>query len=225
MNTRTSRRAFTLIELLTVIAIIAILAAILFPAFAKAREKAQQTSCTSNLKQLSLGILMYTQDYDQLLPGAWGGPGGVNQLGGWTFCSSFATGASGAFDPSQGSIFPYIKNAQIYVCPDDDVEQGQSYAVNSLLLNPTGLTSAFHSGMRLTRIHAPSSTVLLVEEASTPVGSTNDGWFYLDPSTVDTLAQWHNNGGVQAFCDGHVKWSGANITQVLAGASSLNFTP
>jgi prepilin-type N-terminal cleavage/methylation domain-containing protein len=62
------RRGFTLIELLVVIAIIAILAAILFPVFARAREKARQTSCLSNVKQLSLGMLMYTQDYDERLP-------------------------------------------------------------------------------------------------------------------------------------------------------------
>ncbi len=61
------QRAFTLIELLVVIAIIAILAAILFPVFAKAREKARQASCQSNLKQLALGMLMYSQDYDEIL--------------------------------------------------------------------------------------------------------------------------------------------------------------
>lgn len=63
-------KGFTLIELLVVIAIIAILAAILFPVFARAREKARQTSCLSNLKQLALGVLMYTQDYDEILPTA-----------------------------------------------------------------------------------------------------------------------------------------------------------
>lgn len=62
------RKGFTLIELLVVIAIIAILAAILFPVFAKAREKARQTSCLSNCKQLGLGLYMYTQDYDEMLP-------------------------------------------------------------------------------------------------------------------------------------------------------------
>jgi len=63
------RKGFTLIELLVVIAIIAILAAILFPVFARAREKARQTSCLSNMKQIGLAFMMYTQDYDETLPG------------------------------------------------------------------------------------------------------------------------------------------------------------
>src|SRR6188474_3609096 len=74
-------RAFTLIELLVVIAIIAILAAILFPVFAQAREKARQASCTSNLKQQGLGILMYAQDYDEMLP--WSGNNLVTPTSFW----------------------------------------------------------------------------------------------------------------------------------------------
>ncbi|HAZ64135.1 MAG TPA: hypothetical protein DCZ72_11075, partial [Armatimonadetes bacterium] len=65
---RGSRRGFTLIELLVVIAIIAILAAILFPVFAKAREKARAASCQSNLKQLGLSVMQYTQDWDEMYP-------------------------------------------------------------------------------------------------------------------------------------------------------------
>src|ERR1035438_5583616 len=68
MMRKTTRRAFTLIELLTVIAIIAILAAILFPVFAKAREKAEQTQCVSNVKQMALAFNMYSTDYDSRLP-------------------------------------------------------------------------------------------------------------------------------------------------------------
>ncbi len=73
------RKGFTLIELLVVIAIIAILAAILFPVFARAREKARQTSCLSNLKQLSLGVLMYAQDYDERLPMLYFNTGGPTE--------------------------------------------------------------------------------------------------------------------------------------------------
>jgi prepilin-type N-terminal cleavage/methylation domain-containing protein len=68
------KNAFTLIELLVVIAIIAILAAILFPVFAQARERARAITCTSNLKQIGLGIDMYVQDYDETFPCGWGGP-------------------------------------------------------------------------------------------------------------------------------------------------------
>jgi len=92
------RRAFTLIELLVVIAIIAILAAILFPVFAQAREKARQTACLSNVKQISLGVQMYSQDYDELLPV----PGYNAQCRGrWQF-----------------QVFPYVKNEQIFTCPN-----------------------------------------------------------------------------------------------------------
>jgi prepilin-type N-terminal cleavage/methylation domain-containing protein/prepilin-type processing-associated H-X9-DG protein len=88
------RKGFTLIELLVVIAIIAILAAILFPVFAKAREKARQSSCASNLKQIGLGFMQYAQDYDEKLFGA------RLPREGWT-----------------GAISPYIKNTQIFGCP------------------------------------------------------------------------------------------------------------
>jgi len=98
-------KAFTLIELLVVIAIIAILAAILFPVFATAREKARQTSCASNLKQLGLGALQYCQDYDENLP--YGNNDHVTAPGmsreqGWA-----------------GSIYPYVKSTGVFACPDD----------------------------------------------------------------------------------------------------------
>jgi prepilin-type N-terminal cleavage/methylation domain-containing protein/prepilin-type processing-associated H-X9-DG protein len=93
-----SRHAFTLIELLVVIAIIAILAAILFPVFAQAREKARQTSCLSNLKQIGIALTMYQSDYDSMYP--------PSQLG---------TGTNIVSWPSM--IQPYIKNEQVFVCP------------------------------------------------------------------------------------------------------------
>ena len=103
LNRRNRLAAFTLIELLVVIAIIAILAAILFPVFAQAREKARQTSCLSNTKQIGLGLMMYAQDYDETYP--------MNLFMG--------------FEPgpcvhlSQVAIMPYIKNMGIYACPSD----------------------------------------------------------------------------------------------------------
>ncbi len=159
-RSRFSRRsAFTLIELLVVIAIIAILAAILFPVFAKAREKARQTSCLSNEKQIGLAILQYVQDYDELYPT---GPSSNTNTtpNGWA-------GQTGA----------YTKSAGIYKCPDDptvpvaaDALNGFSpisYAYNMNLGMPLATPAADGSvkpqAQSLATCNAPASTVLMFE--------------------------------------------------------------
>src|SRR4051812_37446660 len=96
---RNAKSGFTLIELLVVIAIIAILAAILFPVFAKVREKARQTTCSSNMKQLGLALTQYVQDNDETFP--WGQHGRTDGRG-WA-----------------GAIYPYVKSVGMYKCPDD----------------------------------------------------------------------------------------------------------
>lgn len=107
----TARRGFTLIELLVVIAIIAILASILFPAFAKAREKARQSSCQSNLKQFMMGILMYAQDNDEKMPLA---ISGKDQIGPKI---AAANGVQPFSVPAE--IMTYIKSVEAFHCPDD----------------------------------------------------------------------------------------------------------
>src|SRR5687767_3253830 len=103
---RVAKQGFTLIELLVVIAIIAILAAILFPAFARARENARRASCQSNLKQIGLGVMQYTQDYDERLPFVETYPcAGCTT----TFVQNYVIWAE--------VTLPYIKSSQVFICP------------------------------------------------------------------------------------------------------------
>ena len=128
------KKAFTLIELLIVIAIISILAAILFPVFAAAREKARQTTCASNLKQCGLGVMQYAQDYDELFP--CGGHYGWGATERACIQSTYASGpefyvwniTGGTANKSvwlpegdsmwMGLIYPYTKSLGVYYCPD-----------------------------------------------------------------------------------------------------------
>ena len=133
---RPSRRGFTLIELLVVISIIAILAAILFPVFAQAREKARQAACMSNMKQIGMACLQYTQDYDETLipPMTWtGNAGGLNHYTDWSnYVYPVGNGASGetincvtedCFATDEGPlletalVMPYLKNKAVFRCP------------------------------------------------------------------------------------------------------------
>ena len=109
MNSSLRRRAkagFTLIELLVVIAIIAILAAILFPVFAQAREKARQAACMSNQKQIGTALLMYTQDYDEMFPLRYGDGNPAD----------FEEGVQRSW---KNMVYPYIKNKQVFACPSN----------------------------------------------------------------------------------------------------------
>ncbi|MES2460663.1 MAG: DUF1559 domain-containing protein [Armatimonadota bacterium] len=108
-----TRRGFTLIELLVVIAIIAILAAILFPVFAQAREKARQSSCLSNEKQIGLGLMQYQQDNDETYPQAYYYKNNTGTTNG---------GSSGGYVHWSVLLNPYVKNEGIYLCPSDQTE-------------------------------------------------------------------------------------------------------
>lgn len=194
--------AFTLIELLIVIAIIAILAAILFPVFARARENARRSSCMSNLKQIGLGFLQYVQDYDERLPGS-GQNGAPPGAGAWMPGSSTSTDAyCTTTEPcltTQSGIFPYIKSAQIFICPSDttNAAKGLSYSMNQVCDGFKSIAAATQT----------SQTILLLDESLT----LNDGNFKSATAagalpSPDTPTSIHLGGFNAAFLDGHVKW-------------------
>jgi prepilin-type N-terminal cleavage/methylation domain-containing protein/prepilin-type processing-associated H-X9-DG protein len=154
--------AFTLIELLVVIAIIAILAAILFPVFASAREKARQTACLSNAKQMGMGLTMYTQDYDETFPQ---GTNGTVYPAGWA-----------------GQIYPYVKNGGAFKCPDDPTEPRTgsynnvlvpvSYAFNTNLGNGGSTSGTAYTQAQFTSI---AKSVFLMEVQGVQADVTNSG--------------------------------------------------
>ena len=207
--------AFTLIELLVVIAIISILAAILFPVFAQARESARKISCLSNQKQLGTAFQMYTQDYDEMLPNVTNGPDATGQTGGWVFYTTFPANLTPrSFDVKQGSLYSYVKSAQVYVCPSDTQGRasGESYAVNSCAFTST--TFSFAVGKSLASFESAADWALLTEEATPTDPGSNTGVFLRTTGTDDGyflyglnyLSNRHQEGSNITFIDGHSKW-------------------
>jgi prepilin-type N-terminal cleavage/methylation domain-containing protein/prepilin-type processing-associated H-X9-DG protein len=224
------RRGFTLIELLVVIAIIAILAAILFPVFARAREKARQTSCLSNLKQMGLGILMYVQDYDERFPisrGRYTNDPNVPR-GYWIH-----------------AIMPYAKNQQMFECPSDSsptsatynsVTVPASYGYN-LCLPGDGYSS--YDAQRAT----PGPPAIWAPLKIGSVTSVTAMWMVSDcyityPYSLTHLRYtvgnnpWrtapygpeHNGGLNFVFVDGHAKWLHGNSWVQRYNAAALKWS-
>ena len=212
------RRGFTLIELLVVIAIIAILAAILFPVFAKAREKARQSSCLSNVKQLCLASLSYAQDYDERLMMRWQGSDTAFRV------------------PSM--VMPYIKSSQIFKCPSWSTPVTQtgigaydlSYTwpggAPAHELATTGSVPCSicgkvcsknyficdgYSAYSLGSIDAPASLILIYELKEGAGGTDHDApaggihGFY-NARAQNPSFNVHNDGCNYGFADGHAKW-------------------
>ena len=222
---------FTLIELLVVIAIIAILAAILFPVFAQAREKARQITCVSNEKQMGLAILQYVQDYDEHYPQA------NNTIGTQWY----------------DNIFPYVKNGNLsgglsygnggmFHCPSfPDTNQGQNYGAsdglfpNNLGLNPTD--SNFQSTWSLTAVDAPADKIMVAEKGLN--GSfwgyeqflTLQNWWASSVMTAGVYDQSKDNSSISIdsthdrdLPSGNTAWEGARTVRYRhSGAASVLF--
>ncbi len=201
MSVTTKRnRGFTLIELLVVIAIISILASILFPVFARARAKGRQAACISNLKQIALAYIMYSQDYDERMP----------------------AGQSLAGDPTSqwyNAIFPYTRNRQIMFCPDR-ADKSPGYAMN---WEASGLSinGFWDPAMKIVagdaRPEAIGACAAPLDVSLWNKVAADGDWYINRPGAVpgsgdnswlgNSFPQRHNDGLVWAFADGHVKWA------------------
>lgn len=203
------RNGFTLIELLVVIAIIAILAAILFPVFAQAREKARQTTCVSNLKQIGTALMMYVQDYDERYP-----------------IFSFANCLPGYDAIWTNEILPYTKNTQIFVCPSiqppysttNGARPGAPWKPGQC---PGGIPTSymmagFMTDVSMAAIPAPADQVYVFDGVggsnlwaatqvcgAVPGSKEANGW-------ICRFLMVHNGGSSVLFADGHAKWYNGN---------------
>jgi prepilin-type N-terminal cleavage/methylation domain-containing protein/prepilin-type processing-associated H-X9-DG protein len=209
---RDKRAGFTLIELLVVIAIIAILAAILFPVFAQARDKARGTTCLSNLKQLGLATIMYANDYEGAYPLAWYGD----------------TPAFG-FDVV---LMPYVKNLQVFDCPSNTTTPrwwaGYKRVAN---IDPPGIPGDYtmngdltartvggqRAGLTESSVQRPADTILMSEIWDTLAAQKRGPEHEIFTATKSDVCQRipfniHQGGSNYNFVDGHAKFMRVEAT-------------
>lgn len=207
----TCRPGFTLIELLVVIAIIAILAAILFPVFARAREKARQTMCLSNAKQLGLAWLMYAQDYDEMACPSYYYSADFRFEYAWDFILDWGTIVNGYPAHEYGFLGPYTKNGQINTCPSfHGTDWGRPYT--GYAYNASYIGGDIFGGLQIAGLGAiskPAETALIAEggfgdppQAQNYLRAPNDPTNLYQAGMVDFR---HNGTANVVYCDGHAK--------------------
>jgi prepilin-type N-terminal cleavage/methylation domain-containing protein/prepilin-type processing-associated H-X9-DG protein len=236
MMQKKSKRGFTLIELLVVIAIICLLAAILFPAFAQARENARRASCQSNLKQIGLAIMQYTQDYDERYAVNWGA--GVSNTDGIIRASDYSSNAGNWIS----ALDPYTKSWQIFHCPSSSIGTGTpgymsgyapvgdsdtNYIGNGIIFSSLLPPNALGYTISLPQVLQPGSVVTVSERmlrtrnayvAPCILNDTSKStlspfkmvFLAWNPDDVGREEYWfhdaHFEGSNLLFADGHVKW-------------------
>jgi prepilin-type N-terminal cleavage/methylation domain-containing protein/prepilin-type processing-associated H-X9-DG protein len=214
----TRRRGFTLIELLVVIAIIAILAAILFPVFAKAREKARQAACLSNCRQLGTAFMTYAQDWDEAVA--------ANYIDDSTDGSA---AKRSYYCMWTGLLAPYTKNLQIFIDPGNggyisyngyayyraaggSITCPIDYGVNiNVCPNVDKDADWLGAGIYLASVKYPAETLVMADSdwtrGATDYGSSNSSRFYCPAWHQSSFIPGRHNGGANmVFLDGHAKW-------------------
>jgi prepilin-type N-terminal cleavage/methylation domain-containing protein/prepilin-type processing-associated H-X9-DG protein len=232
------RQGFTLIELLVVIAIIAILASILFPVFARARENARRSSCMSNLKQIGLGVMQYTQDYDEKYPLYFQGQQGTAVLQSDTNALGYKytvhdTSTELRAVSWMDMIFPYVKSQQLFVCPSQTQDAIKSFygAIAPPMYGYSSAVSGFHryayggtgaAPLSLAEVKRPAENVMILDYGS-PYSYANPADYRGQQVMADRahFISPHLEGTNICYTDGHAKWQNKATALAMATGGAI----